>query len=229
MKKVYIILMGLMTCMCLMTTSCSNEEDDIMFDPDKNAVNSFLENPGEYSGYWMVFNEKVDNCVLTCDGKNLTFSKIPVEILLNLIGAYDALMSQNLSTADIGSYVGKKYIELGNAQLEAYPFTIIPKQMGYTSNSFYFSANTNDSHVVYEGKIPGVYGLTYPFTIKSEEVTIQYFLEFSDEIYGVINTDQQSRVIKFYIKECHILNHEGIYEHLPFNPMIELTFISNDL
>ena len=228
MKKVYILLMGLMTCMCLITTSCKNEEDDITSDPGNSAFSSFLESPGEYSGYWMVFNEKVDNCVLTCDGKTLTFSNLPVEILVNLIGAYDDLIAQDLSTANIGSYVGKKFFDLGNAQLEAYPFTIIPKQMGYTSNNLYFSANTNDSQNKIQGTIPGVYGLTYSFSIKSEEVTIQYFLEFSDEIYGVFNPDQQSRVIKFYIKECHILNHNGIYEHLPFNPMIELTFISKD-
>ena len=48
MKK-YILIMGLMTCMCLMATSCKSEDEDVINMTTSN-FNDFLGKPGGYSG-----------------------------------------------------------------------------------------------------------------------------------------------------------------------------------
>ena len=99
MKK-YILIMGLMTCMCLMATSCKSEDEDVINMTTSN-FNDFLGKPGEYSGYWTVFGAKADSCVMTCNGEMITFSKMPVSTILNLLYIYDSLQVGEIPTYNI--------------------------------------------------------------------------------------------------------------------------------
>ena len=239
MKK-YILIMGLMTCMCLMATSCKSEdEDDINMTTSK--FNDFLGKPGEYSGYWTVFGAKADSCVMTCNGEMITFSKMPVSTILNLLYIYDSLQGGELPTDNIGSYAGTKSINLDNVQIDEKPFTVVANQTGYTGTNTYFSAAelhkidfghaVDESLLQYTGLLSSMH---YSFGVtNSEGKRWSYCLSFDKENYGVYNTAQKSRIIRFYIKRIGIVFSTDNGEVRAdvtneFDPMWELTFISND-
>ena len=229
MKK-YIFIMGLMTCMCLMTQSCSNEEDhDIKATMDGVDFN-IVGKPGEYSGYWMVNGEKADSCVMTYDGKTMTFSAVPVYRLLKKAGAFST------SNAQAG-YWGEGFADgSGEIQLEAGPFVTTPIRTGYTVNYFYFS-NDNKSKsltgVQFEGLASTDSNLNYGFSLKffdtrtKTEETRLYVLAFSNEVYGVFDFGQRSWAIRYFIQGLKIGIPNKVEYSWPLNPMIELTFISN--
>lgn len=239
MKK-YILIMGLMTSMCLMATSCKSEDEDVINMTTSN-FNDFLGSQGEYPGYWTVFGAKADSCVMTCNGEMITFSKMPVSTILNLLYIYDSLQGGELSTENIGSYAGKKSINLDNVQINEKPFTVVANQTGYTGTNTYFSAAelhkidfghaVDESLVQYTGLLSSMH---YSFGVtNSEGKRSSYCLSFDKENYGVYNNAQKSRVIRFYIKRIGIVFSTDNGEVRAdvtneFDPMWELTFISND-
>jgi len=239
MKK-YILIMGLMTCMCLMATSCKSEDEDVINMTTSN-FNDFLGSQGEYPGYWTVFGAKADSCVMTCNGEMITFSKMPVSTILNLLYIYDSLQGGELPTDNIGSYAGTKSINLDNVQIDEKPFTVVANQTGYTGTNTYFSAAelhqidfghaVDESLVQYTGLLSSMH---YSFGVtNSEGKRLSYCLSFDKENYGVYNTAQKSRIIRFYIKRIGIVFSTDNGEVRAdvtneFDPMWELTFISND-
>ena len=239
MKK-YILIMGLMTSMCLMATSCKSEDEDVINMTTSN-FNDFLGSQGEYPGYWTVFGAKADSCVMTCNGEMITFSKMPVSTILNLLYIYDSLQGGELSTENIGSYAGTKSINLDNVQIDENPFTVVANQTGYTGTNTYFSAAelhkidfgyaVDESLLQYSNLLSSMY---YSFGVtNSEGKRWSYCLSFDKENYGVYNTAQKSRVIRFYIKRIGIVFSADNGEVRAdvtneFDPMWELTFISND-
>ena len=239
MKK-YILIMGLMTSMCLMATSCKSEDEDDINMTTSN-FNDFLGSQGEYPGYWTVFGAKADSCVMTCNGEMITFSKMPVSTILNLLYIYDSLQGGELSTENIGSYAGKKSINLDNVQINEKPFTVVANQTGYTGTNTYFSAAegrkidfgsaVDESLLQYTGLLSSMH---YSFGVtNSEGKRCSYCLSFDKENYGVYNTAQKSRVIRFYIKRIGVVFSADNGEVRAdvtneFDPMWELTFISND-
>ena len=239
MKK-YILIMGLMTCMCLMATSCKSEDEDVINMTTSN-FNDFLGKPGEYPGYWTVFGAKADSCVMTCNGEMITFSKMPVSTILNLLYIYDSLQGGELPTDNIGSYAGTKSINLDNVQINEKPFTVVANQTGYTGTNTYFSAAegrkidfghaVDESLLQYTGLLSSMH---YSFGVtNSEGKRLSYCLSFDKENYGVYNTAQKSRIIRFYIKRIGIVFSTDNGEVRAdvtneFDPMWELTFISND-
>ena len=198
--------MGLMTCMCLMATSCKSEDEDVINMTTSN-FNDFLGSQGEYPGYWTVFGAKADSCVMTCNVEMITFSKMPVSTILNLLYIYDSLQGGELSTENIGSYAGKKSINLDNVQINEKPFTVVANQTGYTGTNTYFSAAelhkidfghaVDESLLQYTGLLSSMH---YSFGVtNSEGKRLSYCLSFDKENYGVYNTAQKSRIIRFIL------------------------------
>ena len=243
MKKVYILLMGLMICMGLMTISCSNEEDD---DKIKAEIPSFtwslVLRSGDYQGYWTVWNEKADSCVMTFDGNSLSFSKMPVEIILNIIDIYNSAGSlveiehQGLGEdSKLRNYADKyKGVDF---QIEEEPFVVTPVLTGYTVKTVYFKNNIDKTsidaeHAKFLSNIGQVYlnpYMGYLFSVKvDDDKEWYYLLAFDQENYGVINIQQSSLVIKLFLKEVYIQTPEGKIDHMTFDKVVELAFISND-
>ena len=236
MKKVYILLMGLMTCMCLITTSCSNEEDD---DIIKAEIPSFTWNlvlrHGDYQGYWTVWNEKADSCVMTFDGSSLSFSKMPVGIILDVIDIYNSAGSLvEIDNQDLGHYA--KNLSNDSIQIEEEPFVVNPVLTGYSVKTLYFTNNIDKASMDVQHKFLTNIGqahlnpyMGYLFSvIVDDDKEWNYLLVFDQENYGVINILQSSLVIKLYLKEVYIQTPEGKIDHMSFDRKVELAFISND-
>ncbi|MBP5355753.1 MAG: hypothetical protein J6Z10_02740 [Prevotella sp.] len=247
MKK-YILIMGLMTCMCLMATSCKSEDEDDINMTTSN-FNDFLGKPGEYLGYWMVNGVKADSCALVHDGETIIFSTMPVVAILK---AMNFGIAQNLEQSGEASQESPSNGTIEDIQfkLVATPFALIAKPIGYTDNYMYFENTNTTKCLAVEPEMPSFAskynGMSfYPFGINVSvnggdfymDKTTYYYLMFSDENYGVFNAKQKSRVIKLFIKELHVWephasdfgNHIQYKEHsITLDPMLELTFISND-
>lgn len=224
MKK-YILIMGLMTCMCLITQSCKNEEDDMM----SNPANNILGYPGAYPGYWTVDGVKADNGVMTYDGTVLTFSKMPIAALLKY--CKDEEFEAN-AFADCPAFNHfEEVLNSADTQLEASPLVVLPIPIGHSGDGLYFS-NAVQQKSLYnsqDGYVENYSNMYYSFSIKNREKTWFLDLLFDYQTYGVYNIEQESRVIRFYVKTVRVTpsghNQEGIQT---FDPMIELTFISNN-
>jgi hypothetical protein len=222
-------MMGLMTCMCLITQSCSKEEDDIS--KNSNDDFGFVGKPGEYSGYWMVNGEKADSCVMTYDGTSITFSVVPSYTILKKAGVLSTTL------AHFGSLGGGFSGNNGEIQLQASPFVMTPKRTGYTENYFYFSNENKSKYLTetqFDGSVSIDSNLSYRFYLKfydtrtkTEEMLI-YVLVFDDENFGVFNFGQRSWAIRFFINELLVGVPNSSKESYPLNPTMELTFISND-
>ena len=228
--------MGLMTCMCLITTSCSNEEDD---DIIKAEIPSFTWNlvlrHGDYQGYWTVWNEKADSCVMTFDGSSLSFSKMPVGIILDVIDIYNSAGSLvEIDNQDLGHYA--KNLSNDSIQIEEEPFVVNPVLTGYSVKTLYFTNNIDKASMDVQHKFLTNIGqahlnpyMGYLFSvIVDDDKEWNYLLVFDQENYGVINILQSSLVIKLYLKEVYIQTPEGKIDHMSFDRKVELAFISND-
>ena len=238
MKKVYIILMGLMTCMCLITTSCSNQDEyeEGKYDWDMNAMTMASILPrGDYQGYWTVWNEKADSCVMTFDGNSFSFSKMPVEIILNLINIYISAGSLvGIEHQGLGSYAEIPFND--DIQIEEEPFVVNPVLTGYSVKTLYFTNNIDKASMDVQHKFLTNIGqahlnpyMGYLFSvIVDDDKEWNYLLVFDQENYGVINILQSSLVIKLYLKEVYIQTPEGKIDHMSFDRKVELAFISND-
>lgn len=245
MKKVYIILMGLMTCMCLITTSCSNQDEyeEGKSDWGMNATTMASILPrGHYQGYWTIWDEKADSCEMAFDGESLGFSQMPIGLLLDLIDHHDRSGGFVGATSTYapyeGSYAAIRYpFQLGDVliQVEAPPFVLNPVLTGYSEKTVYFKNNIDKNYmtahknlVQYVGQVLFNPYMGYVFSVKVDDKEWNYLLAFDPENYGVINIQQSSRVIKLYLKEVFIQTPAGKIDHMTFEWMVELAFISND-
>ena len=247
MKK-YIFIMGLMTCMCLITQSCSNQDE---YDSSKNDWNpktgiinmAQILPRGDYQGYWTIWDEKADSCVMSFDGESLGFSQMPIGLLLDLIDHHDRSGGFVGATSTYapyeGSYAAIRYpFQLGDVliQVEAPPFVLNPVLTGYSEKTVYFKNNIDKNYmtahqylVQYVGQVLFNPYMGYVFSVKVDDKEWNYLLAFDPENYGVINIQQSSRVIKLYLKEVFIQTPAGKIEHMTFERgMVELAFISND-
>lgn len=215
-----------MTCMCLMTQSCKNEDEDVDYNnlPFDALTMDRLLRHSDYSGYWIVDGVKADSCVMKYDGRSIIFSKMPVVTL------FDKL--QNYYT----TYQGDSYPVIDNhtnAHFSQSPFVVNPIQTGYSENNIYFknlsgiaeSQEYNGSNKEYHFAYPDI---GYQFTVENDGKTWQYLLIFDEDNYGVINAQQSSRVIILFLKGCYMISPEGKEESMTFDKMVELVFISND-
>ena len=250
MKK-YILIMGLMTCMCMITQSCTNEEDDIMINnPAYDFTNAFLGRPGNYPGYWMVNGVKADSCVMAHDGTNVVFSKMPVVAILKAMGL-DIAKNLEQSVGSSQESPGTGTSEDIQFKLVAKPLALIPKPIGYTDDYVYFENTNTTKYLAAQPEMPvfasNYNGMSYyPFDINVSvnggdflmDQTTYYYLMFSDENYGVYNAKQQSQVVKLLIKELQVWEpkHSDFGNHIQYegysitlDPMMELAFISTDL
>jgi hypothetical protein len=222
--------------MCLITTSCSNEEDD---DIIKAEIPSFTWNlvlrHGDYQGYWTVWNEKADSCVMTFDGSSLSFSKMPVGIILDVIDIYNSAGSLvEIDNQDLGHYA--KNLSNDSIQIEEEPFVVNPVLTGYSVKTLYFTNNIDKASMDVQHKFLTNIGqahlnpyMGYLFSvIVDDDKEWNYLLVFDQENYGVINILQSSLVIKLYLKEVYIQTPEGKIDHMSFDRKVELAFISND-
>ena len=248
MKK-YIFIMGLMTCMCLITQSCSNQDE---YDSSKNDWNpktgiinmAQILPRGDYQGYWTIWDEKADSCVMSFDGESLGFSQMPIGLLLDLIDHHDRSGGFVGATSTYapyeGSYAAIRYpFQLGDVliQVEAPPFVLNPVLTGYSEKTVYFINNIDKNYmtahqtlVQYVGQVLFNPYMGYVFSVKvDDDKEWNYLLAFDPENYGVINIQQSSRVIKLYLKEVFIQTPAGKIEHMTFERgMVELAFISHD-
>ncbi|MBO7577942.1 MAG: hypothetical protein J6T43_02985 [Prevotella sp.] len=247
MKK-YILIMGLMACMCLMATSCKSEDED---DINKNASDfkAFLGTPGGYPGYWMVNGVKADSCVMVHDGKTIIFSTMPVVAILK---AMNFGIAQNLEQSGEASQESPSNgtSEDIKFKLVARPLAVIAKPIGYTDNYVYFENTNTTKYLSAQSEMPAFAskynGMSfYSFGINVSvnggdfymDKTTYYYLMFSDENYGVYNAKQKSQVVKLFIKELQVWEpkhsdwgNQIKYEEqsITLDPLLELTFISND-
>lgn len=237
MKKVYFIIMVLMTCMCLTTQSCSSGDDED-FANQNNYSYSDLGRIGTYQGYWMVHGLKADSCVMTYDGKVLSFSKMPIKTIMFFFDSYRRNgyfpLSGYLDSAPYPDLEDKQYIKnwTEGVQLEAGPLVVLPVVVGYSVNNYYFNSSVQQVNLInsekgYEETYSNMF---YNFSTKSGDKTTFFGFLFDTETYGVYNAEQKSRIIKINIKEIEIIlpgpERETIKE--TFNPMLDLTFISNE-
>ncbi len=224
-------MMGLMACLCLTTQSCANGDDE---DMNKSASESFssIGMLGAHPGYWMVFGTKADNCVMTYDGKVLSFSKMPIQTIMTFSNYYrqNGYFPGNGYTSDdiYPSFEGGA----GDIQLVAGPMEVVPVVVGYSGNNLYFNSsiqnmNTNNPESYYQKFDTDMF---YSFSIKEGNQTTYYSLVFDRDTYGVYNAEQKSRVLKMFIKEISIIRpgQESQETYASLNPMMELTFVSND-
>lgn len=231
MKKAYIIMMGLLACICLTTQSCANGDDDDINQFAQDSF-SFIGMQGSHPGYWMVFGTKADNCVMTYDGKVLSFSKMPIQTIMTFSNYYrqNGYFPENGHLVNDGS---SSFEDLdGDIQLVAGPMEVVPVVVGYSGNNLYFNSsiqnmNTNNPESYYQKFDTDMF---YSFSIKEGNQTTYYSLVFDRDTYGVYNAEQKSRVLKIFIKEISIIRpgQERQETYATLKPMMELTFVSND-
>lgn len=246
MKK-FLYLIGSMTCMCLMATSCSNQDEyeEGKYDWDMNAMTMASILPrGHYQGYWTIWDEKADSCEMAFDSESLGFSQMPIGLLLDLIDHHDRSGGFVGATSTYppyeGSYAAIRYpFQLGDVliQVKAPPFVLNPVLTGYSEKTVYFKNNIDKDYMAaQQSKFLTNIGeahlnpyMGYVFSVKVDDKEWNYLLLFDQENYGVINIQQSSRVIKLYLKEVYIQTPAGKIDHMTFEWMVELAFISNDL
>lgn len=233
----YLLMMGLMACVCLTTQSCAQADDDDInyYAP---SYDSSLGMPGEFHGYWMVHGLKADSCVMTYDGKVLSFSKMPIKTIMFFFDSYRKNgyfpLSGYLDSPPYPDLEDKQYIKnwTEGVQLEAGPLVVLPVVVGYSVNNYYFNSSVQQVNLInsekgYEETYSNMF---YNFSTKSGDKTTFFGFLFDTETYGVYNAEQKSRIIKINIKEIEIIlpgpERETIKE--TFNPMLDLTFISNE-
>lgn len=225
----YLLMMGLMACVCLTTQSCAQADDD---DINYNApsYDSSLGMPGEFHGYWIVCDTRTDSCVMRYDGQVFSFSKLPIETILDYFGFY--IRSGYFPQGCIGldgsqflNYQDKNATGSEKAQIEAGPMVVLPTVVGYSESNLYF----NTSIQVYENAVEENYSnMYYSFCTKVGDKTTSYRFLFDKETYGVYNWEQKSRVIKFNIKEISIITPGQRENNVTLSPMMELIFVSKN-
>ena len=93
-------------------------------------------------------------------------------------------------------------------------------------------ASIDAEHAKFLSNIGQVYlnpYMGYLFSVKvDDDKEWYYLLAFDQENYGVINIQQSSLVIKLFLKEVYIQTPEGKIDHMTFDKVVELAFISND-
>lgn len=222
MKK-YILIMGLMTCMCLITQSCKNEEDDMM----SNPANNILGYPGAYPGYWTVDGVKADNGVMTYDGTVISLSNLPIKTILEFTELY---RNKGLAMAQYSSFLHPDSKSISELQVEADQLVLLPVIVGYSGKNLYFNSSVQHVSMIppsgYEEDYSAMY---YSFVIDNGEEKIPISMVFDRDTYGIFDAGKKSQVIKLYIKEITFLLPKRNEITVYFDPMMELTFISNDL
>jgi hypothetical protein len=216
MKK-YILIMGLMTCMCLMATSCKSEDED---DVSKSNVDasvftmSSLLRHGEHPGYWVVNGIPADSCIMSYDGEVFSFTSLPIEAVLKVLELY----RDEYTAQGINEY-----------QVEADPLVLLPVLIGYSEANFYFNSSVQHVSIIppsgYEEDYSAMY---YSFVVDNGEEKIPFSMVFDRDTYGIYNAGKKSQVIKLYIKGITFLLPNRNEITVSLNPMMELAFISND-
>ena len=223
MKKVYIILMGLMTCMCLMTQSCKNEDEDVDYNDSSIFTMANVLRQGRYSGHWKVNGWEADSCVMTFDGKSIAFSNMPINTILR-----EARLGL---VPDFKFEVGSDVIYDKEIVVNAGGFVIEPVLKGFSESNTYFSSSFKGNSYNQQGftESMDLTDVSYLFSATDGEDTWYYGIVFDEENYGVLSKEQSSRVIKFTIKE--IIEYDPPqYERMVWHRWsIPLIFISNDL
>lgn len=227
MKK-FLYLIGLMTCMCLIATSCKSEDED---DIDRNAhdaafykMASVLKQ-GHYSGYWIVNGFPADSCEMSFDGTLIGFSNMPVTTILReaRLGLVPFFKMQS----------GPSIINDKDIIVNDRGFVIEPVLSGFSANNAYFSSSYKESSCAsaHQGLAASMdlEDVSYLFSATDGEDTWYYGIVFNEDNYGVLSKEQSSRVIKFTIKQ--IIEYDPPhYERRVWNSWsIPLIFISNDL
>ncbi len=227
MKK-FLYLIGLMTCMCLMVTSCIVEDED---DVSKNNVDvsaftmSSLLRRGHYAGYWVVNGYPADSCEMAFDGTSIAFSNMPVTTILReaRLGLVPFFKRQ----------LGPSIINDKDIIVKASGFVIEPVLSGFSSSNAYFSSSIKESgYATAHQSLPTSMNLTdvsYWFSSTDGEDTWYYGIVFDEENYGVISKEQSSRVIKFTIKQIIEYDPPHYERRVWSSWSIPLIFISNDL
>lgn len=223
MKKVYIILMGLMTCMCLITTSCSSADEDDNFNNPSIFTMANVLRQGRYSGHWKVNGYPADSCEMAFDGISIAFSNMPVTTILR-----EARLGL---VPDFKLEVGSDVVYDKEIVVNAGGFVIEPVLKGFSESNTYFSSSFKGNSYKYQGLTENMdlTDVSYLFSATDGEDTWYYGIVFDEENYGVLSKEQSSRVIKFTIKE--IIEYDPPqYERMVWHTWsIPLIFISNDL
>jgi hypothetical protein len=172
---------------------------------------------------------------MTFDGNSFSFSKMPVEIILNLINIYISAGSLvGIEHHGLGSYAENPFND--DIQIEEEPFVVNPVLTGFSEKTVYFKNNIDKAFTVSQygllhfntEQVNLSSNLGYMFGVKNDDKEWYYLLVFDSENYGVINIQQSSRVIKLYLKEVFIQTPAGKIDHMTFDKVVELVFISND-
>lgn len=227
MKK-FLYLIGLMTCMCLMATSCKSEDEE---DINKNAQDAAVFKianvlkQGHYAGYWKVNGFPADSCEMSFDGTLIGFSNMPVTTILR-----EARLGL---VPDFKAPVGLGVVYDRDIIVNAKGFVIKPVLSGFSSSNLYFSSSYKESSyaTAHQGLAASMdlEDVSYLFSATDGEDTWYYGIVFDEENYGVISKEQSSRVIKFTIKQI-IEFDPPHYERMVWSSWsIPLIFISNDL
>ena len=228
MKK-FLYLIGLMTCMCLMATSCKSEDED---DVSKSNVDasvftmSSLLRHGEHPGYWVVNGIPADSCIMSYDGEVFSFTSLPIEAVLKVLELYRD--GQSMVEFEFFRYLTAQGIN--EYQVEADPLVLLPVLIGYSEANFYFNSSVQHVSIIppsgYEEDYSAMY---YSFVVDNGEEKIPFSMVFDRDTYGIYNAGKKSQVIKLYIKEITFLLPNRNEITVSLNPMMELAFISNDL
>ena len=226
MKKMYLLMMGLMACVCLTTQSCAQADDD---DINYNApsYDSSLGMPGEFHGYWIVCDTQTDSCVMRYDGQVFSFSKLPIETIMDYFDFYIryGFFPQGYIGLNGSQFHGINATGSEKVQIEAGPMVVLPTVVGYSESNLYF----NNSIQVYDNAVEENYSnMYYSFCTKVGDKTTSYRFLFDKETYGVYNWERKSRVIKFNIKEISIITPGQRENNVTLSPMLELTFVSKN-
>ena len=227
MKK-FLYLIGLMTCMCLIATSCKSEDED---DINKNAQDAAFYKmasvlkQGHYSGYWIVNGFPADSCEMSFDGTLIGFSNMPVTTILREahLGLVPFFKMQS----------GPSIINDKDIIVNDRGFVIEPVLSGFSANNAYFSSSYKESSCAsaHQGLAASMdlEDVSYLFSATDGEDTWYYGIVFNEDNYGVLSKEQSSRVIKFTINKI-IEFDPPHYERRVWNSWsIPLIFISNDL
>ena len=217
MKK-YILIMGLMTCMCLMATSCKSEHDAAFY-----KMASVLKQ-GHYSGYWIVNGFPADSCEMSFDGTLIGFSNMPVTTILREahLGLVPFFKMQS----------GPSIINDKDIIVKNNGFVVKPVLSGVSANNTYFSSSFKESGyaTAHQGLAANMdlEDVSYLFSATDGEDTWYYGIVFNEDNYGVLSNEQSSRVIKFTIKQIIEYDPPHYERRVWSSWSIPLIFISND-
>lgn len=225
MKK-FLFLIGLMTCMCLMVTSCKSEDEE---DINKNSNDFSMANVlgrGEHQGYWVVNDVPADSCVMNYNGTVLSFSNLPIKTILEFTERY---RNKGSAMAQYSSFLHPDSKSISELQVEADQLVLFPVIVGYSGKNLYFNSSVQHVSMIppsgYEEDYSAMY---YSFVIDNGEEKIPISMVFDRDTYGIFDAGKKSQVIKLYIKEITFLLPKRNEITVYFDPMMELTFISNN-